>query len=426
MPETLLITFLGTGRYQPARYRFGTECSETEQFFAVALASRIQPARVVTLETRDAREKHGEALAGRLLNSGAFHTRIDIPEGKSEPELWDILAVLSACIPPGSRLHLDITHGFRSLPMVGFIALNYLRVTRQATIGGIHYGAWEAREARDADPGVPEVPVFDLTPFLTLLDWTAGADEFLSTGSATRLGELLRNTHQDLWSSHDRGSTELLPKALAAVGKSIDAAAQNLILLRTRHLAESAASVARQLERAGEAGEISRHAAPFLEVLQPIRQDLLRFAGEDLETLRDLVGWLVRKGRPDAALTLANEWLVSWMMVQAGHPEHASDEKSRQPFERALGLWVDQFTGLGAIREPDPGSPELLAGLVENVSADLMARLGSLASRIKGARNDLNHAGFRHSPSTGPTIVALASEVASELFLLPLPGPADS
>lgn len=425
MPETLLITFLGTGGYKPARYRFGKEFSESERFFAAALASRIQPTRVVSLETQGASETHGEALAGRLRDAGLLHTRIAIPEGKTESELWDILALLSDCIPPRSRLHLDITHGFRSLPMVGFIALNYLRVTRQATIGGIHYGAWEARELRDDDLGVPDVPVFDLTPFLTLLNWTAGADEFLNTGSAARLGELLRNTHQELWRSPDRGPTGLLPKALSSVGKSIDAAAQNLILLRTRHLAESAASLFRQLDRAEETDEISRHAAPFLEVLKPIREDLLRFADEDLETLRDLVGWLVGKGRPDAALTLANEWLVSWMMVQAGHPDHASDEKGRQLFERALGLWVDQFTGLRSIKEPATGSSELLADFREKVSEELMTLLGSLASRIKGVRNDLNHAGFRHSPSTGPTIVVLASEVASELFKLPLPIKAD-
>jgi len=161
------------------------------------LTKFLNPERIVSLQTRAAAERHGESLAKELLACNSIGEISEITDDKSETELWEIFAAITNSVPAGCELHLDITHGFRSLPLIVFIALSYLRTTRNVTIGGIHYGAWEERNQGVGSS--PEVaPVFDITPFLTLLDWNAAADQFLQTGSADRISQLLSEAQQSL------------------------------------------------------------------------------------------------------------------------------------------------------------------------------------------------------------------------------------
>ncbi len=167
--KKLLLTFLGTGKYEPCRYQFSDSLSDEEAFFSVSLAEHLKPDKVVSLQTEKAAEINGTALDGKIKRLGIEHNVVTIPNGASEDELWQIFGLLTEAVDPGCELHLDITHGFRSQPLLGFIALNYLRITRKIRIGGLHYGAFEARKENIA-------PVFDLTAFLTLLDWTSAAE----------------------------------------------------------------------------------------------------------------------------------------------------------------------------------------------------------------------------------------------------------
>ncbi|MDB0056968.1 TIGR02221 family CRISPR-associated protein [Akkermansiaceae bacterium] len=418
MKNSVLLTFLGTGNYQASIYRIGDFLSEEETYFSAALASHLKPDQVFSLETPEANEKHGTLLHDRFSQLNLEHRGIPTPNGSSEVELWELFSILTANIPEGCTLHLDITHGFRSQPVLGFIALNFLRVTRGITIGGIHYGAWEARD----EHGI--TPAFDLTPFLTLLDWTAAADQFKATGSADRIAGLLKETQQSLWQNMGHGGREGLPKLLATLGTTINHAANNLTLLRTGNFNNSAESVAKQLQRIQETPELENHALPFLELLEPVRKDLTRFGCNDLSDLRDLIVWLVEKNRPDSALTLASEWLISWVMVTLGHPQHHVAEELRRPFSDCLNLWIDRASGGNSIHSPSPESEVHLAKLKECASEETLKQLAGISSKIKETRNDLNHAGFRKNPRQADAIIKLAGEIAGELIKLPVPAPA--
>ena len=413
---TVLLTFLGTGKYEPCHYKIENTTSRLETFFSAALSAHLKPSKIISLETAAASETHGKELSGKFKSIDIPHTSAIIPDGKSESELWEIFDVLTKSVPDDCTLHLDITHGFRSLPLIGFIALNYLRTTRNVTLGGIHYGAWEAR---DEETNV--TPSFNLTPFLTLLDWTSAADQYLATGSANRLGKLLKDTQQSLWKKHGSEENADLPKALTSLGSCIETAANDCILLRTKNLPISAKSVKKQIERINETSELERHAPAFLEILQPVQKDLTRFNNTDLTTLRDLIGWLVEKNRPDAALTLASEWLVSWVMVQLDNPDHISDESHRKPYDQCLNLWIDEHSTRNEIKDASEESIQHLNQLKDKISETDMELLANLVDHIKSARNDLNHAGFRTSPSTAENLIKKATEISTNIQKLPLP-----
>lgn len=347
-------------------------------------------------------------------SSGVDHRAIAIPEGSSEAQLWDIFQCLTAHVPEGCKLYLDITHGFRSLPVLGFIALSYLRVTRRVEIGGIFYGAWEAR-----DLTLNIAPVFNLTPFLILLDWTAAADSFLTTGSAARLGKLLTEAQQTLWRTHGNMDQAKLPRALKNLGKAMTDASLNLLLLRTSQFSAASGNMREVLKQSRK--EAGVYAKPFFEIIKPVEADLTRFPDTDLATLRSLVAWLAERGQVSAALTLAAEWLTSWVMVQLGCSEHHIGESVRRPYQECLTMLLQKrFTADSDAAPSSAGA--YLEKLIRITPPAQLETLVLLANRIRQGRNDLNHAGFREHPQTASGLVQLVSFIAQDLANLPLPG----
>ena len=409
--STILLTFLGTGNYQSCRYQIGDKSSPEETFFSVALAGMVKPQKCICLQTSASTEKHGPQLTADFARIGIQLSSIPIPEGKMESELWTIFEALTEHVPHGATLHFDITHGFRSLPVLGFIALNYLRSTRNVSIGGLHYGAWEARDPTNL------APAFNLTPFLTLLDWTTAAEQFRDTGSALKLATLLATTQQQLWQSTISSAKAGLPTKLKSLASELTRASQNLLLLRTGSMSESSCHL-EQVLRSAQA-DITGHAKPFLEVLYPVRKELSRFSNTDLTTLRDLIVWLADRGQTAAALTLASEWLTSYAMVMSGTPVHQTNYATRKPYSLAIALIETPEMPLqeNAIAT---ATRDCVVALTSKLQATEIDLLKEAAGQIRSARNDLNHAGFNDQPATAAALTSRAVEVGQIIAQLPL------
>lgn len=113
-----------------------------------------------------------------------FDIRVTIPDGKNESEIWEIFQALFEQINDGDEVWFDITHAFRSIPMLILVVITYARVLKNITVKSITYGAYEARENNIA-------PVFDLTKFVTLLDWANAAKDFIDYGQTKKLLNVL-------------------------------------------------------------------------------------------------------------------------------------------------------------------------------------------------------------------------------------------
>ena len=129
-----------------------------------------------------------------LLGKQTNVVHIPIPEGADEKELWEIFNIVVDQIQDNDRVLFDITHGFRSLPFLTFLALAYVRNVKSGVeIERVIYGAYEAVERSN-----PRKPVFDLTPFVGLLDWLGAVTMFQRTGDARPIAELLSSTQKQL------------------------------------------------------------------------------------------------------------------------------------------------------------------------------------------------------------------------------------
>jgi CRISPR-associated protein DxTHG motif len=116
-----LITFLGITSYDEIEYRWN-DLSYKTKFVQEAFVHWLKPEVTCVLLTEKARETHWNNLCQRLQE----HTQtvaIDIPDGKRESELWQIFTAISDAVHEGDEIAFDITHGFRSLPVLALLTL---------------------------------------------------------------------------------------------------------------------------------------------------------------------------------------------------------------------------------------------------------------------------------------------------------------
>lgn len=200
--STTLISILGKGQsdpktgYRMATYRFDDGFVRTVPFFGLALAQYLQPDRLILLGTsgsmwdvffdhhRDGEEtidsldlieaveqscvtaqllaQHSQHLAAKL---GYPVECVLIPFAQTLPEQIDVLTTLAAHVKKGEQVVLDVTHGFRHLPMLALVAARYLAHVAKVTVNELYYGALEMT------PAGGETPVLRLAGLLHMLDW---------------------------------------------------------------------------------------------------------------------------------------------------------------------------------------------------------------------------------------------------------------
>lgn len=377
-----LITFLGIGNHAETTYVWtdsrGRKHAYTTPYAPAASARALAASEVAVLVTAEAYAKHGAALA-QALEGVAPLRWVDIPSGANEPEMWEIYGAMGGCVAPGEEIALDVTHGFRSLPLMVLLAAAFLRVARQVQIRHILYGAYEAR---DTSCSPSRSPVFDLAPMFALVEWANAADRLARQGDARDLAELLRRESPPY--QEQRGNLELknLGRQLGVLAKSLDQVSTNLMLSRPHRAMEGAARLAPLLQ-----GAANLPSPPFVELLnqvsgalgwlalsEPTKPENLR---DNLERQRRLIRWYVDRGHHVHACTLAREWLVSWQLVHAG-VSNVFDKDQRSGAENHLGTLHAADKKGSAVRAQAEGAPRGF-------------NLGRLWGQLTQARNELAH-----------------------------------
>lgn len=185
---TVVVSILGLGRwdqnlkkyiYDNARYAWGNREIVETSLIQDAYLRWFPEASFLILATEKAEEERKGDLE-RIPNKRI----VRIKEGKNTDEFWQIYNVLADNLEPDSEVILDITHGFRSLGMLAFLATAFLRAAKQIKLTHLLYGAFEAK----SEEGV--TPIFDLAPFVTMLDWASATSRFLDTGYAQKLAQI--------------------------------------------------------------------------------------------------------------------------------------------------------------------------------------------------------------------------------------------
>ncbi len=410
------ISFLGTGNYQETEYVYRERGCRTRLFPAALLRLCPEVRSLRVLVTEQARQRWEHELTreiDRLRTPGQSWSPVPIPEGRSEDELWTLFDTLVTQVEEGGAVVLDITHGFRSLPLIAAVATAYLRVARGVRLHGLLYGAYEARDAED------RAPVFDLTPLVTLLDWTAAADLFRRTGNAEPLAALLEETQNTLHRAR-RGAAGL-PTRLKSAAGALRGLSRALRLLRVREATRLAADVQRDLTAQAVVEEVGRWAGPFAALLdqarrvaEPLSLPAAADPPRELAVQRELIRWYLRNGWDVEAVLLAREWLISVQALRAGR--HLLEDRAavEDAIEAAARMRRRDGAAEAARTAPMPLEPAAIAPEI----ADVWNWLHDL-------RNDLAHCGMRPGPRPADRVQRAVAELDERLARVwPAPGDA--
>lgn len=386
------ISFLGTTKYQLTTYSFRGSTHKTK-YFSAALPHLLPQLEAVLVFVTPTVQQHAnfEALHEEL---GPLLKPVPIPEGHSEQDLWTIFDCLTGEVQPGESVVFDITNSFRSLPLLCFLAAAYLRTALAVDVQAIVYGAYEARSQDDVSP------VFDLTPFVSLLNWTTATDQFIHTGDARRLAGLLNP------SNAKKGAAFEASKTLSAVSLAA-------FLCQPFALMPEAQQLEAHLAQAEP--QFATDARPYRTLQRRIVQEFGAFGADEnadsavqLQREFRMIEWYQRNNQLIQAVTLAREWLISAVTIRLGQRIDLR-RKPRETMERAIsGLEKLGQKGYAPDGTERIFGPEDLNefGLRIYTSWPEAMRLRQLWSHLSGVRNTLDHAGHQKDPISVDKMVA--------------------
>ncbi len=372
-----IICFLGTTDYKQTTFVWNDQECVT-RFFPVAMAQFMHPEQILICATPTVRASPNLAAMGAFLDEkGVPWQVVDIPEGHSEADLWVIFDALTGVVESGETVAFDVTHSFRSLPFLAFLAVAYLRIARNVHVERVLYGAWEAR-----DQQANRSPVFDLTPFVGLLDWITATDQFVQTGNAKRLAQLLASSG---------GSAR-------EAARDLENVSQAALVCQPFTLMQNIPVLKKSLEAA--TAQIAQSAPPFNVLLQKMLNEFELMHG-NVNDPRDvlfaeyaMLEWYYKNHQYVQFVTLAREWLIDAVTARLGEALDYNLEK-RKPLEEAI-------SGYSLIGEKHPQEQD------RKFTPDDLNRFGSVISRdwtvaekdilktlwrkIKKVRNSIDHA----------------------------------
>jgi CRISPR-associated DxTHG motif protein len=135
----VILSFLGTGNYAPTRYQLDGQLypDDPTPYTQEALLKRYEEEgwMLKVLMTEEAEKKHKEALAERVK-----YEPVPIPSGHTEEQLWRIFNAIVDSIPEGAELIMEVSHGFRSQPILALAAVQFLQVAKGVRVYRILYG----------------------------------------------------------------------------------------------------------------------------------------------------------------------------------------------------------------------------------------------------------------------------------------------
>lgn len=251
---TTLLTFLGRvpkaqGSYRKTLYEFPDGSpAESAAFFGWPLLKRLAATKLVIMgtngsmwdhlfegdipfgnEVEEARLRLVEATEKKAVTASDLEPLrqplaqrlgcevhfVIIPYCRTVQEQAEVIARMAEHVGRGDAVHIDVSHGFRHLPIIAILSALYLRVVRNAEIAGIWYAAF--------DPDSGEAEVHDLKGLLGIVDWVQALHTYDKDGDYGVFAPLLgpSGTLLEQASFHERTTNPVRARAAISTWSSL-------------------------------------------------------------------------------------------------------------------------------------------------------------------------------------------------------------
>jgi CRISPR-associated Csx2 family protein len=386
----VFISFLGTSPYSGSRY-IGEDpkVDRSTRFVQVATLESVadqfgEDDQVYIFTTKESLknwddqpvkgspESVDQKLKSEILelNIGCNIDNVMVPDGKSQDEVWDIFTIIFDKLAPHDNLFFDITHGFRSLPLLALPLINYAKLLKSVTVSGIFYGAY--------DRNVWKSSVWNLTDFSKLQDWTNNANIFLETGNAKGLAKQLEGgDYQDVKEGLERFSEFTL------VNRGMD-------IYKGEEIIKLSLSLNTIVASEKPADKVAK------PIFDKVRDTFKLYKENSAINGFHAARWCIQNGLIQQATTLLEEFLTSYVVEAIGEKKYLQHEDFRTFVSGVLSVRKENFI----FPEKKSLNDINLSSIAEKVyDLEDYGKLQKLANQIKQSiRNDINHAGFRSAP----------------------------
>lgn len=393
----VLIAFLGTNKYTPCNYELnGKGKVSNVRYIQEALASLLckdwtVDDRIVIFLTKDAKAvnwiDNGYKGEDGMPNTG-LKTRLDtlklnakiipkdIQEGKKEDEIWKIFDSILDQINKDNEVIFDITHAFRSLPMLAVIILNYAEVLKNIKIKGVYYGAFEALGSNDEIKKMNiedrNAPIFNLTPFVHLFKWTNATANFLTYGDAKDINKLTNEEKDE--------TTINLSEELRQFTQSIQTC-------------RGCAIIKFDIKNLKELVEHRSSVKLINPLLDEIYTKIENFNDNDVKNGYAAVEWCIEHNLIQQGYTFLQETMISEIVEKQYGSDKMTDKPKRELVSQAFNIKCRKIPE-SEWKEPAKINKEDIQKIIDCLDDNFVR----MFDKISQYRNDIDHAGFRSNP----------------------------
>jgi len=407
----VFLSFLGTSDYVPCTYYRGDYEAANVRFVQEAIlkiecAQWTSDDRALIFTTGEAYRRnwpdngHMDRETGRPLARTGLKRRIagldlpfmvervDIPDGKSESEIWDIFNAVFENLREGEEVIFDITHAFRSIPMLAIVILNYAKVMKDVALGGIFYGAFEVLgspfEVRKLLLEERRAPILELTAFDQLLDWSFAINQFLKAGNADQIRTLARsNLKQILAESRgkDKGAA-----TIRSIGDRLEEYCRILSTCRGAEIGNAAMTLKEKMRGFDNFDMLP----PFRPLFERMEAKLAPFGKNTFSDGIAAARWCIEHNLIQQGYTILVELLISHFVLAGGGDINDPDE--RNIVSGALAIAAENIPPEKWYKN-SVENEERTRKYLETFGSEM--ELIEIMRVLVDFRNNINHAGFR-------------------------------
>ncbi|GIV39396.1 MAG: hypothetical protein KatS3mg033_1196 [Thermonema sp.] len=401
------LSFLGTSDYVPCHYVFnkGSEaefCSSLVKYTqeAVLEAKANEVDKIVIFLTGMARSRNWEGegkLKERLQNMGYDESKIkevDVPDGFSRDQLLDIFEAFIQAVEPGARIIMDVTHAFRSLPLLSITSLNYLKSLQNVAIEGIYYGAFEALGApnnvRQMKEEERKAEMIDLLVLNALQEWATAVRVLMQYGNPELLVALTENEIRPVLARTKGKDPDAA--ALREVNKFIEKAFATVRFVRLQEVyaMKGADKAKKALDQVVSNQGVLPPLRPLLEELKKLIDGLQE---NSLNNAWVVLDWCLRYEWYAIGINILCEHLLS--VILAAHEKDYKNKELRTILSSAFSIQHNDIPE----GEWKASRPELVKEMLEWDELQNEDLVRFFVEKLATLRNDVQHAGMRENPA---------------------------
>lgn len=444
-------SFLGTSDYVPCKY--GNENytdSEPEKYVQISTLRMLNAQEwteadsIVIFMTEESKNRNwldnghrdrntgqiilNDGLKKRLTNlgTGAQIQPVIFPiDGRNEEEIWRLFVIMIQQLHQDDEVYIDITHAFRSIPILFTVLSQYARHRFNIRIKSITYGNFEAR-----DQVTQIAPLIDLTIYSFFMELSDFAYQLRKFGYAVDARDFTQVITRELGKLF-RGQNEALNN-LNQLIKNLQDFSQDIFICNGPGINKGSHLKKILPFSFSDTPTDNSIIQVITDLFKPIVYEIQNVfpsgsynAEENTMNCLYVARFCLRKNLIQQAATLLNEGLIAHMEhcvfkdnVPFNYPDNITNDnkyKYRYGFVSAL-LHVGMQPPENWKKEELINNRELVEKIVKSLPD--FEQLNKIVERLGNIRNTLNHAHFgRNRPGEYKNQL---EKVYNELLQIPL------